>query len=103
MNNVTVPEGWNGLDNTPPDKLLEVVDAEGNMGAAYPTWYPFKVVKDPTATGKWTSNVVPCDPYWDGGWLVRADGLESKIGDIIAWRDTLDDRSSPPPHLPSNT
>jgi len=100
---MTPPEGWNGLDNTPPDKLLEVIDAQGNTGVAYPTWYPMKFVHDPTKKEKWTTKIVPCEPYWDGGWLVKAVGLESKVGDVIGWRDTLEDRTLPPPHLPANT
>jgi len=96
MNNITPPEGWNGLDNTPPDKLLEVIDAEGNTGVAYPTWYPFTVVPNPNKTGKWTSDVVPCDPYWDGCWLVKADGLECKVGDVIGWRHIV---TSPTPSI----
>ena len=81
-----LPAGWLSLDAIPPDELVQVIDAEGNTAHAYPTWYPFKVVQNPNKVGKWTSDVVPCEPYWDGGWMVACEGLTSNIGTVIGWR-----------------
>lgn len=88
---------WLTTKETPPDELVEVIDKDGNTGFAYPTWYPFKVVPNPHKTGKWTSDVVPCEPYWDGGWLIKCEGLTSRVGDVVGWR-----RTSPPPQPPSH-
>lgn len=82
---VTSINDWNSLQKQPPDKLVEVMDKEGNIGKAYPTYYPFKVVPNPNKIGKWTR--VPCEPYWDGGWMIYCEGLTSNINEIIAWRN----------------
>ena len=84
--NTLLPAGWLSLDNIPPDELVQVIDAKWNTAHAYPTWYPFKVVTNPNKVGKWTSDVVPCEPYWDGGWMIDCDGLTSNVGTIIGWR-----------------
>ena len=62
------------------------MDKDGNIGKAYPTYYPFKVFPNPNRIGKWSSDVVPCEPYWDGGWMIACEGLTSNINQIIAWR-----------------
>ena len=82
-----LPAGWFSLDNIPPDELVEVIDDKGNTAHAYPTWYPFKVVPKPNKVGKWSSDIVPCEPYWDGGWMIECVGLTSKVtGQIVGWR-----------------
>lgn len=86
INNIEIPNGWNSINITPPDELVDVIDINGNNGKAYPTYYPFKVVPNPNKVGKWTSDVVPCEPYWDGGWMIKCNGLQSDIDNIIAWK-----------------
>ena len=81
-----LPADWRGLAETPPDELVEVIDAEGNKELAYPTWYPFKVVPNPNKVGKWTSDVVPCEPYWDGGWMIECVGLTNNVGTVVGWK-----------------
>lgn len=81
--NVTSIGGWQSLKNQPPDELVEVMDKEGNTGKAYPTYYPFKVGE--STRGKWSSPIISCEPYWDGGWLIECEGLTSNINHIIAW------------------
>ncbi len=75
---------WNTLDIIPPSELVVVKDKHGNEANAYPTYYPFKTIQKP---GKWTNDIVPCDPYWDGGWMVESQDIENPLqGDIVAWR-----------------
>lgn len=80
-----LPAGWLSLDNIPPDELVQVIDAEGNTAHAYPTYYPFKVIPQPPYT-KWSSKIEPCEPYWDGGWMIACEGLTSNVGTVIGWR-----------------
>ena len=84
--NVLLPADWRGLADTPPDELVEVIDAKGNKAFAYPTWYPFKVVPNPNKVGKWTSDVVPCEPYWDGGWMIECVGLTNNVETVVGWK-----------------
>jgi hypothetical protein len=79
---------WNNLEVTPPDLFLEVQDENGNLGNAYPTYYPFKVGK--TLGGKWSAPVLTCEKYWDGGWLIHSIGLGVNNIDssIVRWRLT---------------
>ena len=84
-----IGNGWFSLDNTPPDELLYVIDSDNNKAKAYPTYYPFKVVANPNKIGKWTSDVVPCEPYWDGGWMIHCEDLTSRIGMIIGWKNII--------------
>jgi len=68
---------WNSIDIQPPDELLEVMDENGNIGEAMPTYYGFDIVD---------SKVVFVNKYWDGGWLIKlsiSDHFDSKI---IKWR-----------------
>jgi hypothetical protein len=45
------------------------------------------VEPDPENPQKWGSKVVPCEPEWDGSWMVQAKGLESPLkGHIVEWR-----------------
>lgn len=81
-----LPDGWFSVKETPPDELLQVVDINGNRGYAQPTWYPFIFRKNPNKIGKWTTDVVSCDPYWDGGWMVMCEGLTTEVSDIIGWK-----------------
>ena len=77
---------WHLLDVQPPDELVEVQDENGNMAKAYPTYYPFKLGENKTGR-KWGSEVIHCEPYWDGGWMIECEGLESNIdSNIVRWR-----------------
>jgi hypothetical protein len=40
----------------------------------------------PKRSGKWTSDVVSCEPYWDGGWMIQCVGLTSEIEEVIGWK-----------------
>lgn len=83
--NAMLPAGWSPVNKTPPDELVKVIDKDGRKGFAYPTYYPFKTGK-PTG-GKWTSPVIPCETYWDGGWMVSTGNkLTSDISEIVGWR-----------------
>lgn len=77
---------WRGLEDTPPDELVEVIDAEGNQALAYPTWYPFKAVRKQNKVGKWTSDIVLCEPYWDGGWMIECEGLTADFSTVVGWK-----------------
>ena len=78
---------WNSLDVKPSrDVFVEVMDENGNIGVAEPTYYPFKVGKP--IHGKWSSPVIPCKHYWDGGWLIMAVGLSNPLdSEIVKWRN----------------
>ena len=77
---------WISIDQTPPDEYVRVTDSEGNIGIAQPTYHPFKVGK--SLGSKWSSPVISCEPYWDGGWLVLAPpgSLSSKVKTVVAWQ-----------------
>lgn len=75
---------WNELTVTPPDGLVQVIDDKGKKAYAYPTIYPFDVGKQ--INGKWTSPITPCEPYWDGGWMVACEGINTGIGKIVGWK-----------------
>ena len=76
---------WNNLDIQPPNEFVEVMDEKGNTAFAEPTYYPFKVGK--SKGRKWSSPVIPCEPYWDGGWLILAKGLENTLeSNIVKWK-----------------
>ena len=77
---------WNNLETHPPDELVEVIDEYGNTGYAYPTYYPFIVEPNPDKVGKWTSDIIQCEPYWDGGWMIKCDGLDTKINSVVGWK-----------------
>lgn len=77
---------WKSIDEQPPDDLVEIMDEHGNTGRAYPTIYPFKIEKG--RDKEYPYKVLQCDPYWDGGWLIECEGLDSKInGSIVKWRE----------------
>jgi len=80
-------ETWNNIDITPPDELVEVQDENGNIAKAYPCIYPCRLV-DSIPGVRWSGRIEICEPYWDGGWMVACEGLESNIeGKIIKWRE----------------
>jgi len=77
---------WKSINITPPDEMLEVIDSEGNMAKANPTYCPFKVVEN-QSWRKWDSKIIFCEPYWDGGWMIKCNGMEiPEIKTIIKWR-----------------
>jgi hypothetical protein len=89
-----LPDGWFPLENKPPDELVMVIDAKGNKAFAYPTYYPFKVVPNSKGlTGKWKSEVVPCEPYWDGGWIIECNGLTPSVNEVVGWK-TIDEKTT---------
>lgn len=83
---VILPKGWLPVTETPPDELVKVVDENGMVGFAYPCYRPFKT-GEPTG-GKWTSPAIPCEPYWDGGWMVSVPpgSLSITLQKIVGWR-----------------
>ena len=83
---IPVVNGWHTLEIEPPDEMVEVEDKNGNRAIAIPTYYPFKFGENKTGR-KWGSEVIPCEPYWDGGWMIQCEGLISNIdSDIVRWR-----------------
>lgn len=85
--NLKIYNRWHSIKKQPPDKLLQVMDEEGNIGFAYPTYYPFKTGENKTGR-RWGTEIIPCKPYWDGGWMIQANGLTSNITKwIVKWRD----------------
>lgn len=85
------PVGWNTLDVTPPNKLLEVIDDKGRKAWAYPTYYPFKIEHRPGDGNKphgWQGTSVPCELHWDGGWLISVSVDKSDIVTKVKfWRE----------------
>lgn len=87
-------EDWHPLDNTPKeDVMVEIIDERGNTAVAYPTYYPFEVVKkdgdDKKPWGLRGTVVYYPDGKrrWDGGWMIKSDLTVNKIANIIGWRD----------------
>jgi hypothetical protein len=79
-------KGYNDLSVTPPDEMVKVIDEEGVIGYAFPTYYPFKVGESVNGK-KWSSPVIACEPYWDGGWLIQCKDLEiPQINNIVGWK-----------------
>lgn len=77
---------YNPISQQPPDQFVTVVDVHGRTAFAVPTIYNFKVVPNRLKVGKWTGDIVFCDPYWDGGWLIESDFSGAKgIDEIIGW------------------
>lgn len=90
-----LPLGWNGLDIIPPDEFVEVIDGDGNIGIAQPTYYPFEIVKMEGDERKpWGLRGTPVFysdgiSKWDGGWLIYATLSDvNKIGQVMGWRKT---------------
>ncbi len=70
---------WNHISVTPPDRLLQVMDWNGNVAIAQPTYYPFIFSN---------GEVIQCESHWDGGWMVQRKGMdEFELGKFLAWRD----------------
>lgn len=65
-----LPEGYNSIDITPTNEFLDVIDENGVIGRAYPTFYHEKLIE-----GK----VFHCPKYWDRGWIVELDFSEKMI------------------------
>ena len=84
--NPVLADGWSPVSETPPDEPVKVIDKNGRKGFAYPTYYPFKVGQ--SNGGKWTSPVIPCEPYWSGGWMISVPNgkLTSNLEEIVGWR-----------------
>ena len=89
---------WNDIDlNNPPskDKIVEVMDENGNVSTAYPTYYPFYIEHkegDERKPWGWRGTPVFYEngvEKWDGGWNIVPDkGFKSNInGRIIKWRE----------------
>jgi hypothetical protein len=88
-------EKWNTLNVTPPNEIVEVQDADGKIGWAEPTYYPFDVVKKPGDERKpwgFRGTVVyheDDEMKWDGGWMIYALMDFKFLGPIIHWRKSL--------------
>jgi len=77
---------WNSINKIPPDKLLEVIDENGNIATAMPAIYPFKLNKK--GKGRYDFDVERCEPYWDGSWWIQGENLDNPLtGEIIKWRE----------------
>lgn len=74
-------------DIKPLNKSYQIKDEFGNIGFAQPTYYPFKLVGGNGR--KWSKDVVSCESYWDGGWLINCRGkLTTNItGKITHFRE----------------
>jgi len=75
---------WHPISETPPDEDLLVRDEFGNEAYATPTWYPFTFEEGANKRSK----PIPCEPYWDGGWLVLYKGMDVNPlkGTIVEWK-----------------
>ena len=82
---------WFPLTETPPDELVEVIDADGNIAFAYPTYCPFTVEKmagDERKPWGWRGTPIPCENHWDGGWMISVGmGSLNKMGTVVGWRN----------------
>lgn len=68
---------WQSVELNPPDEYLIIRDTEGNIAFGRPTYYPFKKID---------GEIVPCAPYWDGGFITEGVGLDDQLkGDIAFW------------------
>jgi hypothetical protein len=88
-----IKKTWNSTEISPPDELVEVMDKNNNIGYGVPTYYPFKMDKN-EITGK--LDVSYCEPYWDGGWMIKANGMLTNPIDskIVSWRKLDNDEKS---------
>ena len=90
--NVMPPEGWKSLTEAPPDERVEVLDGEGNIAIAQPTYYPFTVEYregDEKKAWGWRGTVVHHENNelkWDGGWLVEIGMDVNGFGKVKFWR-----------------
>lgn len=88
-----LPEGWNSVDITPPNKLIQLIDTIGNIVRAYPYYITFKlniVGKTNNPKDEW-DGIVPCEPYWDGTWMVNMSDLMPEFTNPIGWKE-IDDK-----------
>lgn len=87
-----IEKDWNNLTTTPPNDLVEVMDEEGNKAFAYPTYFPFDVVKkdgDERKPFGFRGTVVfheNNEMKWDGGWMVDVGMEINKVKSIKYWR-----------------
>ena len=90
--NTMLPADWRGLEDTPPDEMVEVIDRDGNTGIGQPTYYPFEVVKkegDERKQWGWRGTPVFYEDgksKWDGGWMIQCVGLTNNIGTVVGWK-----------------
>lgn len=92
-----LPLGWNGLDVIPPDEVVDVIDENGIIGMAQPTYYPFELIKkDGDERKPWGLRATPVFyddgiSRWDGGWLIYATMSDiNRIGVVVGWRKRKD-------------
>ncbi|MFW5847497.1 MAG: DNA N-6-adenine-methyltransferase [bacterium] len=77
---------WNSIKKQPPNELIEVMDENGNIAKALPTYYTFKTGENKTGR-KWGTEIIHTEPYWDGGWMISYNTMEQNIdSQIIKWR-----------------
>lgn len=84
-------EKWLPLTDIPPNKLVQVIDKEGNTAYAYPTYYPFIIEKQPGDEFKqwgWRGTVVPTEEHWNGGWMISMALSRPlfNLKEIVGWR-----------------
>ena len=79
---------WFPLTKTPPDKKLMVIDKNNRVAYGQPTYYPFRTEPTPGG-GKYSTKVIPCEPYWDGGWLIQVPpgSLSTDFFGVIGWKE----------------
>ena len=88
---------WLSLEQTPPDEFVEVMDKDGNIAFAQPTYFPFVVEKregDENKRWGWRGTPVFHEDgksHWDGGWMIKCIGLTNKVGNVISWRKITKD------------
>lgn len=80
-------------DHHPPDEEVEVIDNEGVIALATPTYYPFEVKKlkgDEYKQWGWRGTPIFYEDgimKWDGGWMFNCSDLKMvNIGTILKWR-----------------
>lgn len=87
---------WLQLSSIPPDEFVEVMDVDGNMGVARPTYYPFDIDHKPGDENKpygFRGTVVHHpngEMTWDGGWIIHINLCESnRVGEVVKWRPLI--------------
>jgi len=74
----------------PEDKEYQIMDENKNVAFGRPAYFPFRTEG---GNGRpWTAEVIPCEPYWDGSWIIviRGGTLTSSItGKITHFREML--------------
>lgn len=87
-----LPLIWRSLDEIPPDEFVEVIDKDGHIAVAQPTYYPFEMTKqtgDETKMWGWRGTPMfyqDGQSRWDGGWMINTGMAMKPFGYVIGWR-----------------